>query len=92
MRKGTPSSAWVAISASVNPIWLKLPIPPETVSAVDPPREREEDALNVLAGYLCANDVSARHLQFGDGQWTRGSFANYLPRKNPVVTRNGRAG
>lgn len=32
------------------------------------PRER---ALDVVAGYLCLNDVSARDLQFSDGQWVR---------------------
>ena len=31
-----------------------------------------EDALEVVAGYTCVNDVSARDLQFADGQWTRG--------------------
>jgi 2,4-didehydro-3-deoxy-L-rhamnonate hydrolase len=31
-----------------------------------------DDALDAVAGYLCANDVSARDLQFGDGQWVRG--------------------
>jgi 2-keto-4-pentenoate hydratase/2-oxohepta-3-ene-1,7-dioic acid hydratase in catechol pathway len=30
------------------------------------------DALDVVEGYICVNDVSARDLQFGDGQWTRG--------------------
>jgi 2-keto-4-pentenoate hydratase/2-oxohepta-3-ene-1,7-dioic acid hydratase in catechol pathway len=30
------------------------------------------DALDHVAGYICLNDVSARDLQFGDGQWTRG--------------------
>jgi 2-keto-4-pentenoate hydratase/2-oxohepta-3-ene-1,7-dioic acid hydratase in catechol pathway len=32
----------------------------------------EEDALHVVRGYICLNDVSARDLQFSDGQWTRG--------------------
>jgi 2-keto-4-pentenoate hydratase/2-oxohepta-3-ene-1,7-dioic acid hydratase in catechol pathway len=32
----------------------------------------EENALEAVRGYLCLNDVSARDLQFGDGQWTRG--------------------
>jgi 2-keto-4-pentenoate hydratase/2-oxohepta-3-ene-1,7-dioic acid hydratase in catechol pathway len=32
----------------------------------------ERDALDAVAGYICLNDVSARDLQFGDGQWTRG--------------------
>jgi 2-keto-4-pentenoate hydratase/2-oxohepta-3-ene-1,7-dioic acid hydratase in catechol pathway len=30
-----------------------------------------EDALNYVFGYTCANDVTARDLQKGDGQWTR---------------------
>jgi 2,4-didehydro-3-deoxy-L-rhamnonate hydrolase len=29
-------------------------------------------AYEVVAGYTCANDVSARDAQFGDGQWFRG--------------------
>jgi 2-keto-4-pentenoate hydratase/2-oxohepta-3-ene-1,7-dioic acid hydratase in catechol pathway len=39
----------------------------ETVRAVP-----AGDALGVVAGYTCANDVSAREPQFGDGQWFRG--------------------
>jgi 2-keto-4-pentenoate hydratase/2-oxohepta-3-ene-1,7-dioic acid hydratase in catechol pathway len=35
-------------------------------------RVSRENALEAVHGYLCANDVSARDLQFGDGQWTRG--------------------
>src|SRR6266542_160850 len=31
-----------------------------------------ENALEAVAGYICVNDVSARNLQFADGQWTRG--------------------
>src|SRR2546430_15289640 len=31
-----------------------------------------ENALEAVAGYLCLNDVSARGLQFSDGQWVRG--------------------
>ncbi|MFJ4264806.1 fumarylacetoacetate hydrolase family protein [Paenarthrobacter nicotinovorans] len=30
-----------------------------------------EEALDYVAGYLCANDVSARDHQFEDGQWVR---------------------
>ena len=30
-----------------------------------------ENALEAVAGYVCVNDVSARDLQFSDGQWTR---------------------
>jgi 2-keto-4-pentenoate hydratase/2-oxohepta-3-ene-1,7-dioic acid hydratase in catechol pathway len=40
----------------------------------------EDDALDAVAGYLCANDVSARDLQFADGQWTRGkSLDTFCP-------------
>jgi 2-keto-4-pentenoate hydratase/2-oxohepta-3-ene-1,7-dioic acid hydratase in catechol pathway len=35
-------------------------------------RVAEADALDHVAGYICLNDVSARDLQFSDGQWTRG--------------------
>jgi 2-keto-4-pentenoate hydratase/2-oxohepta-3-ene-1,7-dioic acid hydratase in catechol pathway len=35
-------------------------------------RVSKENALEAVRGYLCANDVSARDLQFKDGQWTRG--------------------
>ena len=38
------------------------------------------DALDVVAGYTCLNDVTARDAQFGDGQWTRGkSFDTFCP-------------
>jgi 2,4-didehydro-3-deoxy-L-rhamnonate hydrolase len=39
-----------------------------------------ERALEVVAGYTCLNDVSARDAQFADGQWTRGkSFDTFCP-------------
>src|SRR5258707_3828905 len=31
----------------------------------------QENALEAVAGYVCLNDVSARDLQFSDGQWVR---------------------
>lgn len=37
-------------------------------------------ALDVVAGYTCGNDVSARDAQFGDGQWFRGKgFDTFCP-------------
>lgn len=37
-------------------------------------------ALAAVAGYCCANDVSARGPQLGDGQWVRGkSFDTFCP-------------
>src|SRR5580765_3909392 len=38
------------------------------------------DALDHVAGYVVANDVSGRDLQFSDGQWVRGkSLDTFLP-------------
>jgi 5-carboxymethyl-2-hydroxymuconate isomerase len=39
-----------------------------------------ENALDAVRGYLCLNDVSARDLQFSDGQWVRGkSLDTFCP-------------
>src|SRR4026207_1374946 len=41
-----------------------------------------ENALDAVAGYVVANDVSARDLQFADGQWTRGEAPDtFCPRR-----------
>jgi 2-keto-4-pentenoate hydratase/2-oxohepta-3-ene-1,7-dioic acid hydratase in catechol pathway len=51
--------------------------------ARDVPVER---ALGVVAGYTCYNDVSARDVQFADGQWTRAkSFDTFSPLGPRVV-------
>ena len=43
-------------------------------------RVPEAEALDYVAGYCCANEVSARDIQFADGQWTRGkSFDTFCP-------------
>ena len=43
-------------------------------------RVLEAEAFEYVAGYTNANDVSARDLQFGDGQWVRGkSLDTFLP-------------
>jgi 2-keto-4-pentenoate hydratase/2-oxohepta-3-ene-1,7-dioic acid hydratase in catechol pathway len=43
----------------------------------DVPKERAED---VIFGYTCANDVTARDLQLRDEQWTRGKgFDTFCP-------------
>jgi 5-carboxymethyl-2-hydroxymuconate isomerase len=49
-------------------------------------RVRTDDALDHVFGYTGANDVSARDLQFGDGQWTRGKgLDRFLPLGPTVV-------
>jgi 2-keto-4-pentenoate hydratase/2-oxohepta-3-ene-1,7-dioic acid hydratase in catechol pathway len=47
----------------------------------------ENRAMEAVFGYCCANDVSARDLQFGDGQWVRGkSLDTFCPLGPWVVT------
>ena len=47
------------------------------------------DALETVAGYTVCNDVSARNLQFGDGQWVRGkSLDTFCPLGPWLVTRD----
>ena len=48
-----------------------------------------ENALEAVAGYTCLNDVSARVLQFADGQWTRAkSLDTFCPMGPRVVPRD----
>jgi 2-keto-4-pentenoate hydratase/2-oxohepta-3-ene-1,7-dioic acid hydratase in catechol pathway len=48
-----------------------------------------ENALEAVAGYICVNDVSARDLQFADGQWTRGKSPDtFCPVGPRLVPRN----
>jgi 2-keto-4-pentenoate hydratase/2-oxohepta-3-ene-1,7-dioic acid hydratase in catechol pathway len=47
----------------------------------------KENALEAVRGYLCANDVSARDLQFSDGQWTRGKSPDTFCPVGPLVPR-----
>ncbi|MDQ1436630.1 MAG: hypothetical protein QOK43_259 [Acidimicrobiaceae bacterium] len=45
------------------------------------------DALDFVLGYTCINDVSARDLQFADGQWVRGkSVDTFCPMGPWIVT------
>ena len=45
----------------------------------------KENAFEAVLGYLCANDVSARDLQFSDGQWTRGKSVDTFCPVGPIV-------
>jgi len=47
-----------------------------------------ENALEAVAGYACLNDVSARALQFADGQWTRGKSLDTFCPIGPTVARD----
>jgi 5-carboxymethyl-2-hydroxymuconate isomerase len=44
-----------------------------------------ENALEAVAGYTCLNDVSARAVQFADGQWTRGKSIDTFCPMGPAI-------
>ena len=53
-------------------------------------RVPEASALDVIAAYTCANDVSARDYQFGDAQWFRGkSLDGFCPLGPNLVDPEG---
>jgi 2-keto-4-pentenoate hydratase/2-oxohepta-3-ene-1,7-dioic acid hydratase in catechol pathway len=49
-------------------------------------RVSEADALDYVFGYSLIDDVSARDLQFGDGQWTRGKSLDTFAPLGPFIT------
>jgi 2-keto-4-pentenoate hydratase/2-oxohepta-3-ene-1,7-dioic acid hydratase in catechol pathway len=49
-------------------------------------RVSESEALNYVFGYTLINDVSARDLQFGDGQWVRGKSLDGFAPLGPFIT------
>ena len=50
-------------------------------------RASEQESIAAVYGYTIANDVSARDLQFGDGQWVRGKSLNtFCPLGPWIVT------
>ncbi|HEU5206662.1 MAG TPA: fumarylacetoacetate hydrolase family protein, partial [Gaiellaceae bacterium] len=48
----------------------------------------KESAFEAVRGDVCANDVSARDLQFGDGQWTRGKSPDTFCPVGPLTPRD----
>ncbi len=45
----------------------------------------EEEAMDYVAGYTIVNDVSARDIQLGDGQWVRGKSPDTFAPMGPVL-------
>jgi 2-keto-4-pentenoate hydratase/2-oxohepta-3-ene-1,7-dioic acid hydratase in catechol pathway len=48
-------------------------------------RVPESQSLDHVLGYTCVNDVSARDIQFGDGQWVRGKSLDTFCPMGPVL-------
>lgn len=52
-------------------------------------KAKQEEALDYVFGYTCLDDVSARDLQFSDGQWVRGkSLDGFCPIGPFITTRD----
>jgi 2-keto-4-pentenoate hydratase/2-oxohepta-3-ene-1,7-dioic acid hydratase in catechol pathway len=49
-------------------------------------RVTEAEAMEYVFGYTLINDVSARDLQFGDGQWVRGKGLDTFAPLGPFIT------
>ncbi len=49
-------------------------------------RVSQAEALDYVAGYTICHDVSARDLQFGDGQWVRGKSLDTFCPMGPYLT------
>jgi 2-keto-4-pentenoate hydratase/2-oxohepta-3-ene-1,7-dioic acid hydratase in catechol pathway len=47
---------------------------------------KQEEALDYVFGYSCLDDVSARDLQFSDGQWVRGKSLDGFCPIGPFIT------
>lgn len=47
---------------------------------------KPEDFTDYILGYTCLNDVTARDVQYGDGQWTRGKSMDGFAPVGPLVT------
>ncbi len=45
-----------------------------------------KDAFDYILGYTCLNDVTARDIQYSDGQWTRGKCFDGFAPIGPIVT------
>jgi len=52
----------------------------------------EEDANDYVFGYTIMNDVSARDLQFADGQWSRGKTADTFAPIGPIIVTHDEVG
>jgi 2-keto-4-pentenoate hydratase/2-oxohepta-3-ene-1,7-dioic acid hydratase in catechol pathway len=55
-------------------------------------RVSEEEANEYVFGYTIMNDISARDLQFQDGQWSRGKTADTFAPIGPVVVTHDEVG
>jgi 2-keto-4-pentenoate hydratase/2-oxohepta-3-ene-1,7-dioic acid hydratase in catechol pathway len=69
------------------PITAALDYEAELVAVIGRPARhvRVEDALDHVLGYTCGNDISARDLQFGDTQWTRGKALDTFAPMGPWI-------
>jgi 2-keto-4-pentenoate hydratase/2-oxohepta-3-ene-1,7-dioic acid hydratase in catechol pathway len=55
-------------------------------------RVKAADALDYVAGFTCANDISARDFQFADNQWYRGKSADGFGPIGPWIVAQQQVG
>jgi len=72
----------------LSPISVKVDYEAELAVVIGRKAKRvsEAEALGHIFGYTLINDVSARDLQFGDGQWTRGKGLDTFAPLGPFIT------
>jgi len=79
-----PSSSVIGPGADIHYPSLSKRVDPEAELVLVIGREAHrvpaERAMEVIGGYTCGNDVTARDIQKSDGQWTRGKgFDTFCP-------------
>lgn len=84
-------------SSTLNRHEGEVPIPLDVTQQVDYEAElgvvigsrvtrvAPQDALDHVLGYTCVNDISARDLQFADGQWVRGKSVDGFGPVGPAI-------
>lgn len=79
-----PPSSIIGHGAAIHYPTLSKRVDPEAeltlVIGREAHRVSADQAMEVIGGYTCANDVTARDIQKSDGQWTRGKgFDTFCP-------------
>jgi 2-keto-4-pentenoate hydratase/2-oxohepta-3-ene-1,7-dioic acid hydratase in catechol pathway len=75
------------VDVILPPITRALDYEAELVAVIGTTARRvtEANALDHVFGYTCGNDISARDLQFGDTQWTRGKALDTFAPMGPWI-------
>jgi 2-keto-4-pentenoate hydratase/2-oxohepta-3-ene-1,7-dioic acid hydratase in catechol pathway len=81
-----------AVQIPVNSIEVDFEAELAVVIGKEAKHISEEEANDYVFGYTIMNDISARDLQFMDGQWSRGKTADTFAPTGPVVVTHDEVG